>query len=1063
MARLSTGQAYGDTNRGTAAQLLGGIPTDASGGALAQGSINAPALQAQARPVSTFQQTGAPTIGGAPKFFPLPDMPTPSQDLARLASSLGNLSPVLSALGDSYVQQQKNIDARAQATGQAAAMQLSQIAPGQDFIQARDNLWRQAQAGDAGAAAAYQQMQALSPLQQAYTARYAGQAVLREDIGTAADRFKTITEIGGVPIDQIPPGDPRLSGTMSALYRLPKNDPAGFAELMPLVAAKNGEISRLHMRMHLDRKVNEASSAGQAALTSGFMGQDVDVPRIVADQTAMLTNARRLLGVEEYQKHVGNYGDWLSSAVLAGSMGKDGKPDPQRYNYLMGKAIDVFTQVQAGGNGELLLTTLGAKGGVAAQLALTQKMMVQLKTFNESVDSFKGSIGEDKGVEILSITKADDPNLTPAERSERIMQSRLMAEQLPYGERQGANAVINKVETQANTSWTRPMQEKLEREAAFSYDKDPATEIRKWEQWKKDGLADPRAADRAIGQYRELLSADLRPAVNAAKLAKAEIMKQEMAAMKLPGSEGGTAITEKERLFLINRDVDLSNSIETMRRQTMADGSGQEGFRNRLGPWVQEQKPQAPKPANPSMVPLMPQGPEAWARSLGIGQAGPGNRAANYQLRQRVDNGAVMPPAEFFKNYDQYIETGRLSDAMKLLIKRSGYGATPSQFFFKQWDKMAPKGAKMNPDDVETLKGLDQQKISYAQPSAGGVPVAANPYMQTAANLNNLIRSAGVGALNVFMPPASAATLDSQGGGRYGETPFTGSSSFERPASVVYERPGGQPGVDYWFPSKQFPAVLAGRVKDISREPRYGNYVVIESIDPRNGRKVDVLYGHLPNNGIFVREGQSVSPGQVIGRQGGTGNVESSDGTIASVDFLAPRPAGSRDMTPYSGFDGLRRYVTASLQSGGRASSQPQPQPAAAATRKGGGMTGIATYYTGSGGSDGVVGAMTANNRDRFNPNHMTVAVQRSLRGKYLNKWLLVEDLDSGKSVRVFANDVGTMKGTDSSINRQDPRIVDLSPAAFKQLYGGLDRNPGRVRVRIDPNQRGRSPSRVKP
>ena len=55
MARLSTGQAFGDTDRGTAAQLLGGIPTDASGGALAQGSINAPALQSQARPVSTFQ------------------------------------------------------------------------------------------------------------------------------------------------------------------------------------------------------------------------------------------------------------------------------------------------------------------------------------------------------------------------------------------------------------------------------------------------------------------------------------------------------------------------------------------------------------------------------------------------------------------------------------------------------------------------------------------------------------------------------------------------------------------------------------------------------------------------------------------------------------------------------------------------------------------------------------------------------------------------------------------------------------------------------------------------
>jgi muramidase (phage lysozyme) len=759
MARLSTGQAYGDTDRGTAAQLLGGIPTDASGGALAQGSINAPALQVQARPVSTFQQTGAPTLGGAPKFFPLPDMPTPSQDLARLASALGNLSPVLGALGNSYVQQQKNIDARAQATGQAAAMQLSQIAPGQDFIQARDNLWRQAQAGDAGAAAAYQQMQALSPLQQAYTARYAGQAVLREDIGTAVDRFKTITEIGGVSVDQIEPGDPRINAAKSALYRLPVNDPAGFAELMPLVAAKNGEIDRLHMGMRLTRKVNEASSAGQAALASGFMGQDVDVPRIVADQTAMLTNARRLLGVEEYQKLVGNYGDWLSAAVLAGSMGKDGKPDSQRYNYLMGQAVDVFTQVQAGPNGQLLLTTLGAKGGVAAQLALTQKMMVQLKTFNESVDSFTGSIGEDKGAEILSVTKADDPNLTPAERDARFMQADLMAAQLTDGERQGAQATINKARTQANTSWTRPMQEKVEREAAFDYSKDPATEIRRYEQLKVNGLMDPRAADRMIGQYRQLLSADMQPYRAAGARAIKDLMEQEIAAMKLPGSDGDKVITAKEQTFLLNRQAQLSTGLETIRRQSMDDGSGAAGFSQKIQVWAQDLKSQAPKPANPSMAPLMPNGPEAWARSLGIGQAGPGNRAANYQLRQRVDNGAVMPPAEFFKNYDDYVENGRLSDAMKLLIKRSGYGATPSQFFFKQWDKMAPKGAKMNPDDVETLKSLDQQKISYAQPGAGGVPVAANPYMQTAANLNNLIRSAGVGALNILAPPAAAREM----------------------------------------------------------------------------------------------------------------------------------------------------------------------------------------------------------------------------------------------------------------------------------------------------------------
>jgi murein DD-endopeptidase MepM/ murein hydrolase activator NlpD len=144
------------------------------------------------------------------------------------------------------------------------------------------------------------------------------------------------------------------------------------------------------------------------------------------------------------------------------------------------------------------------------------------------------------------------------------------------------------------------------------------------------------------------------------------------------------------------------------------------------------------------------------------------------------------------------------------------------------------------------------------------------------------------------------------------------SGSFEKPSSVVYENRKGQPGVDLFFESKRFPAVLGGVVKDVSREPNYGNYVVVESVDPLTGQKVDVLYGHLAD-GVSLRPGQRVNAGQVIGTQGGTGNVSSADGTIASIDFFAPRPSGSRDMTPYSGFDRLRRHVVNQLQN-------PRPQ-----------------------------------------------------------------------------------------------------------------------------------------
>lgn len=135
-------------------------------------------------------------------------------------------------------------------------------------------------------------------------------------------------------------------------------------------------------------------------------------------------------------------------------------------------------------------------------------------------------------------------------------------------------------------------------------------------------------------------------------------------------------------------------------------------------------------------------------------------------------------------------------------------------------------------------------------------------------------------------------------------------------SSITFDT--GQPGIDVFFEDKQFPAVLPGVVKDISFQggqgKGYGNYIVIESLDPETNQTVDVLYSHLaskPN----LRPGQTVRIGQIIGQQGGTGRVVSADGTIASIDFLRPAPRGSKDMTPYADYDSLRRRIASQLRS----------------------------------------------------------------------------------------------------------------------------------------------------
>jgi len=136
-------------------------------------------------------------------------------------------------------------------------------------------------------------------------------------------------------------------------------------------------------------------------------------------------------------------------------------------------------------------------------------------------------------------------------------------------------------------------------------------------------------------------------------------------------------------------------------------------------------------------------------------------------------------------------------------------------------------------------------------------------------------------------------------------------------SSIVMERDDGQPGMDIFFEDKQFPAVLGGVVKEVgyqgNQSAGYGNYIVIESVDPATGEKVDVLYAHLasPSN---LTEGSQVQPGSIIGTQGGTGSVRSYDGTIASIDFLAPAPKGSKSMTPYANYRQLRQSIAAQLR-----------------------------------------------------------------------------------------------------------------------------------------------------
>ena len=151
MARLSTGQSYGEAGRASAARLLGGIPTEASGEALAQGSINAPSLQPRATPVDTFQRVGAPTLGGAPKFFAPPDLPNPGQDLANLSRALGGFSSTLQSFGETWIANKQEQDKKVEAATGALVGQTSKYGPARGIADLAANLEKAKALGDPNA------------------------------------------------------------------------------------------------------------------------------------------------------------------------------------------------------------------------------------------------------------------------------------------------------------------------------------------------------------------------------------------------------------------------------------------------------------------------------------------------------------------------------------------------------------------------------------------------------------------------------------------------------------------------------------------------------------------------------------------------------------------------------------------------------------------------------------------------------------------------------------------------------------------------------------------------
>jgi len=116
----------------------------------------------------------------------------------------------------------------------------------------------------------------------------------------------------------------------------------------------------------------------------------------------------------------------------------------------------------------------------------------------------------------------------------------------------------------------------------------------------------------------------------------------------------------------------------------------------------------------------------------------------------------------------------------------------------------------------------------------------------------------------------------------------------------------GEPGVDFSYRDyKSNYNLFPGYVLEtgLLYGARYGNVVVVRSVDPSNGLEFDSLYSHFPDGGMAVKPGQVVSAGAYLGKVGFVSvdvpgvpqmqpnNAGNMSGWHTSVDFFEPGSA----------------------------------------------------------------------------------------------------------------------------------------------------------------------------
>jgi hypothetical protein len=768
MARISTGQTYGDTNRATAAQLLGGIPVDATSGAIAQGAITAPSLQPRATPVSTFQQVGAPILGGAPKFFAPPDLPNPGQDMANLARSLGGFSTALQGFSESWFSKQQ---ADAKEAEQRATGLVTKYGPAYDLAKITSAIEKKVALGGPDAPQAAKDLQLLREMQNSsvgrvWLERSSEQNAISESVMSLSGRLENTStiDVGGqkIELSLLPTTDPRWKEYRDGQLFDGKPISAATAAknqqfiLNAQLQADDAQRKRYNAASELQFKGQLADNLKYAAgvYVSNFYGRGGMGAAIAAgsrtlqsqiDQTMLTT-----LTPEAKKKEVdGILESWATNVITAAKANRQFIPNlgalinPVLRSVFTGPIDQRIGKDGAPNEALRLYNTLGGE----PYLDRLESDLRQRSIQNESQLSQLAKITAEQQYNTERTNAQKNGTLGTAfyDTQERAA----LAIQDP-NIRNARLSAINADRTQFDATYTAPAQAQkalyFTQQLAVTQADDGAR--KRLQAQVQAALENKQISGSAAISLQQSIQAqsnkDVRAYDGAINKRMAEIRKTETAYYASQNSYGGSTPTNYEMNMMTRFNVVAFQGAQDEVAKAIAAGkdpvaainkyfdSHNFGFTRRIDP----------APSYQSLPQLLQQNTGSASRTVIDPLKANG-------LRGSAQNKQVLEQGAFMGEMDTWLRTGKPSEGFKTLMKAlTGGGKKTSDVILNQYRL---HGISPDPAALERIKTLDGQKLSMATPQPRMTP-QENPAL-----MGISIASRALG--NLLVPPASAMEM----------------------------------------------------------------------------------------------------------------------------------------------------------------------------------------------------------------------------------------------------------------------------------------------------------------